>query len=162
MFKKKKRVSIVLSGRRFIELLLITVLCLPGSALATTNPMVPRTAPEDVVRQFYGWYLKAGFPQPKRSNLATFRKYITQKFLKKAMDPEVDSVLFIDAQDDDSTWANNFSVATTTVQGPTATTEVTLTGKTVHYKLIVTLRRENGVWKIDGVKGKDWKDVTSG
>jgi hypothetical protein len=153
--------KIDLSRSRLIQLLLIVVLCSPGSALAK-NPSLSRTSPEDTVRQFYAWFLKAGFPLPKRSNLPTFRKYISQRFLKKAMDPEVDSVLFIDAQDDDSTWANNFTVAPATVQGQTATTEVTLTGKTVHYKLVVTLRRENGVWKIDGVKGKDWKDVTSG
>jgi len=77
------------------------------------------------------------------------------------MDPEVDSVLFIDAQDDDSTWANNFTVAAATVHGQTATTEVTLTGQKVHYKLNITLRRENGLWKIDGVQGKDWKDTGS-
>ena len=150
-----------LSGNRLIELLLIVLVGLPTSAVATANRPPSRTSPEDAVRQFYGWYLKANFPLPKRSNLPIFRKYITQKFLKKAMDPEVDSVLFIDAQDDDSTWANNFTVAAATVHGQTATTEVTLTGQKVHYKLNITLRRENGLWKIDGVQGKDWKDTGS-
>lgn len=141
---------------QFSSPLLLAAICLGVPAFAAAPPVA---SPEAVVREFYGWYLKAGLPQPKRSNLPTFRKYNTQGFLKRAMDPNVDSVLFIDAQDLDETWANNFSVGTATIHGRTATTEVTLTGQKVHYTLSVTLRQESGAWKIDGVKGKDWKDV---
>jgi len=146
---------------RILRLFLCAVIGFTTSALTPAHSAVTSAAsPEDVVRAFYGWYLKAGLPLPKRSNLATFRKYNTQSFLKRATAPDVDSVLFIDAQDLDETWANNFSVSPATIQGKTATTEVTLTGQKVHYKLDVTLRQENGVWKINGVKGKDWKDVS--
>jgi hypothetical protein len=87
--------------------------------------------------------------------MAKFRKYVTQRFLKRAMAPDVDSVLFIDAQDDDETWADNFSVSKATIRGQQATVQVNLNGKEMKYKLLVTLRRENGVWKIDNVKGSD-------
>ena len=110
---------------------------------------------EEVVQQFYDWYLHAGFPQPKRQNTAKFRKYVTQRFFKRAMAPDVDAVLFIDAQDTDSTWADNFSVSKATMRGQQATVQVNLNGTEMKYKLLVTLRRENGVWKIDNVKGSD-------
>jgi hypothetical protein len=97
--------------------------------------------------------LRADFPEPKRQNLPTFRKYITQRFLKRAMAPDVDSDLFIDAQDTDSTRADNFSVSKATIGGSQATVQVALNGNEMKYKLRVTLRRENGVWKIDSVKG---------
>ena len=113
------------------------------------------TSAEEVVQQFYDWYLHARFPQLKRQNMAKFRKYVTQSFLKRAMAPDVDAVLFIDAQDNDSTWADNFSVSKATILGQQATVQVNLNGKEMKYKLLVTLRRENGVWKIDNVKGSD-------
>ena len=69
--------------------------------------------------------------------------------------PDVDAVLFIDAQDTDATWADNFSVSKATIRGQQATVQVNLNGKEMKYKLLVTLRRENGVWKIDNVKGSD-------
>ena len=112
-------------------------------------------SPEEVTRQFYGWYLRAHFPNPKRSNMATFRKYVTQSFLKRAMAPDVDAVLFIDAQDTDQTWADNFIVSKATLNGQRATVQVNLNGKDMRYNLSVTLRREGGVWKINDVKGSD-------
>jgi hypothetical protein len=113
------------------------------------------TSAEQVVQQFYDWYFHAGFPQPKRQNMAKFKKYVTQSFLKRAMARDVDAVLFIDAQDTDATWADNFSVSKATVRGQQATVQIDLNGKEMKYKLLDTLRRENGVWKIDNVKGSD-------
>ena len=113
------------------------------------------TAAEEVVQQFYDWYLHARFPEPKRQNMAKFRKYVTQRFLKRATAPDVDAVLFIDAQDNDETWADNFSVSKATIRGQQATVQVNLNGKAMKYKLLVTLRREYGAWKIDNVKGSD-------
>jgi len=111
--------------------------------------------PEDVTKQFYTWYFGAKFPTPKRSNMATFRKYITQSFLKRATARDVESVLFIDAQDNDETWANNFTVSPATINGQKATVQVALNGKEMKYNLHVTLRQEGGVWKIDNVKGSE-------
>ena len=113
------------------------------------------TSAEEVVQQFYDWYLHANMPEPKRQNRAKFSKYVTQRFLKRATSPDVDSVLFIDAQDSDETWADNFSVSKATLHGQQATVPVNLNGKAMKYKLLVTLRKENGVWKIDNVKGSE-------
>ena len=135
--------------------LLAFVFCV---ALLSTSALAQNTqaaSPDDVARQFYGWYFKAHFPQPKRSNLATFRKYVTQSFLKRATARDVDSVLFIAAQDTDETWAKNFTVSQATISGERATLDVNLNGKEMKQILHVTLRREAGVWKIDDVKGTD-------
>ena len=127
----------------------------------STTPISERqaqsSAPDEVVRQFYDWYLHARFPDPRKQNEAQFRKYVTAKFLKEAMAPDVDAVLFIDAQDADPTWAKHFSVSKPTIRNQFATTQVFLEGEKVHYTLRVTLRRENGGWKIDDVKGSNWQ-----
>ena len=120
--------------------------------------LAANASPEDVTRQFYNWYLHARFPEPKRSNMATFRKYVTQTFLKRATAPDVDSVLFIAAQDTDDSWADNFTVSKATIHGQRATVQVALNGKEMKYSLRVTLRREGGVWKIDDVKGSTRPD----
>src|SRR6476469_4793362 len=86
-------------------------------------------SPEEVTRQFYTWYLGAHFPDPKRSNMATFRKYITLNCWKHATARDIEAVLFIDAQDTDETWANNFTVSQATVSGQRATLQVNLNGK---------------------------------
>jgi hypothetical protein len=130
-----------------------------GSPWRAREPSQRSTLPDEVVRQFYDWYLHAGLPSPERKNLATFGKYVTQRLLRKQMDPEVDADLFVDAQDFDETWKKNFTVSKATIQGQQATVQVTLKGEKVNYRLRVTLRRENSAWKIDSVKGSDWKNV---
>src|SRR5215813_3086128 len=86
-------------------------------------------SPEEVTKQFYTWYFGAKFPSPKRSNMATFRKYITQGFMKRATARDVESVLFIDAQDYDEPWAKHFPVSPATLEGQKATVQVALNGK---------------------------------
>ena len=127
----------------------VIVLLLPCQAsLAQTRPI----SPEQAVREFYNWYLRAGLPSPKRKNLSTFRKYATQSLIKKQMNPEADADLFLgDIQDFDKTWKVD-SVSKATIQGQRATTLVILKGKEWDYKFRVTLRLENGAWKIDDVK----------
>lgn len=111
------------------------------------------TSPEEVAQQFYDWYLHAHFPEPKRQNLSRFRKYVTQRFLRQQMAPDADADLFLgDTSDPDETWADNFRVSKAAIQGQRATVQVALNGSEAKYKLRVTLRRENGAWKIDGVK----------
>ena len=113
------------------------------------------STPEEVTRQFYSWYLGAHLPNPKRSNMATFRKYVTQSFLKRATARDVDAILFVAAQDTDESWANNFTVSPATITGQTATVKVDLNGKEMKHQLQVTLRNAGGAWKIDDVKASD-------
>lgn len=134
---------------------LSTALHLLGQAapVQSGHPSISQASasPEEVVQQFYDWYLHAHFPAPKRQNLAKFRKYVTQRFLRQAMDPDVDEMVFIDAQDYDETWKVD-SVSKAAIRGQRATTLVFLKGKEWDYKVRVTLRRENGGWKIDNVE----------
>jgi hypothetical protein len=129
----------------------LTVVALILAACSTTptaqQARQPSSAPDEVVRQFYRWYLNERFPDPRKGNAPQFRKYVTQRFLKEAMDPDVDAVLFIDAQDADPTWADDFSVAKATITDDQARTQVALKGKKVQATLRVFLKRENGVWK---------------
>jgi hypothetical protein len=124
----------------------------PSQSMATYDKPL---SPEDVTRQFYAWYLGAHFPDPKRSNMATFRKYVTLNCWRRATARDIEAVLFIDAQDTDETWASNFTVSEAKVTGQRATLQVDLNGKEMKRKLNLTLRREGGVWKIDDVKGVD-------
>ena len=107
------------------------------------------------MRRFYDWYLHAGMPNPERKNLPTFRKYVAERLLKQQMDPNVDADLFVAAQDFDEAWKNNISVSKATTRGQQAMVQVLLKGKQFSRKLRVTLRRENGAWKINDVKGSE-------
>src|SRR5438552_16505966 len=121
-----------LMSARMIGRLLLFVVVVTSPALATKQRAPVIASPEDIVRQFYDWYLHAKFPDPDKRNMAKFRQYVTQRFLRRAIN--ADANLFIDAQDADATWANGLSVSKATIHGQTATTEVTLTGNRVHYK----------------------------
>jgi len=135
-----------------LSLVLAFLTVRPSTAIAVPHKVV---SPEDVTRQFYSWYLGAHLPNPKRSNMPTFRKYVTQSFLKRATARDVESILFVAAQDTDETWANNFTVSPATVTGQKATVQVDLNGKDLKQHLQVTLRNASGVWRIDDVKGSD-------
>jgi hypothetical protein len=130
----------------------ISILIVKSSQPAAAHKV---STPEEVTRQFYSWYLGAHLPNPKRSNMATFRKYVTRSCWKRATARDIEAVFFIDAQDTDGTWANNFTVSTAKIDGQRATLEVDLNGKEMKRNLNVTLRQEGGVWKIDNVKGID-------
>jgi hypothetical protein len=147
--------------KRTISVVLLSLVFQACSTTPIGERQAQSSAPDEVARQFYDWYLHARFPDPRKENAPQFRKSVTQKFLKEAMDPDVDAVLFIDAQDADPTWANDFSVAKATITDDQARTQVALKGKKVHATLRVFLKRENGVWKIDNVKRGSWKAVGS-
>src|SRR5438270_4384152 len=94
-----KKPSFQIIVGRSIEVLLLVAMFWPASAATIANQTARSSAsPEEVVRQFYDWYLHADMPSPKRKNLATFRKYVTQRLIKEQMDPEVDANLFVAAQ----------------------------------------------------------------
>ena len=145
---RKNLLAIVISSALLCAFLIVT----PSKTIGLQHKVV---SPEELTRQFYGWYLGAHLPNPKRSNLATFRKYVTQSFLKRATARDVDAILFVAAQDTDESWANNFTVSPATVTGQTATIKVDLNGKEMKHQLQVTLRNAGGVWKIDDVKAAD-------
>ena len=145
--------------KRTISVVLLSLVFQGCSTTPIGERRAQSSAPDEVVRQFYDWYLHARFPDRRKQNQAQFRKYVTARFQREAMVPDVDAVLFIAAQDADPTWANHFTVSQATIRNQLATTQVFLKGEKVHYTLQVTLRRENGSWKVDNVKGTGWKAV---
>lgn len=145
---------------RDVALKFLPELIIHDRSMTPTAQRGPSSAPDEVERQFYDWYLHTHFANPTKENRATFEKYITQGFLQRATAPEAwDGDWFIDAQDADPTWANDSSVSKAAINGDRAITQVALRGKRVHATLQVFLKRESGAWKIDNVKQGIWKTV---
>ncbi|MDQ2974298.1 MAG: YbjP/YqhG family protein [Acidobacteriota bacterium] len=106
-------------------------------------------APNGVARQFYAWFIKAGYPEPT-THKAQFRRYVTQACLKKAINAD-DYVYFTQAQDGDPSWGTHISVTVKSNNGERAVVLVTLGKPSVANKLKVQLVKENGAWKINDV-----------
>jgi uncharacterized protein DUF3828 len=138
----------------FLRLLSVSFIVQACSTTPVVEPQA-QSSPEEVTRQFYDWYLRARFPDPKEER-AKFSYYVTQRFLQQAID-EWDAVLFIAGQDADPSWTNHLAVSEAITRGDLATVEVALNGKTTHRKLRITLQREHSAWKIDNVKRVSWK-----
>ena len=115
------------------------------------------SSPEDVVRQFYGWYVgrlaKDDFNPLK--NRAVSLKYLTSQFLQRIprLTKQTDADPIICAQDFDPAWAQNIKVDTPSIKGNQATTNVQLDGATtdMRVKLKITLKRITAGWRIDNV-----------
>jgi len=107
------------------------------------------TSPEEVARQFYRWYITAEYPQPRKEP-TKFRRYITQRCLKKAITAR-DYVYFISAQDTDPKWKDGIVVSTAKIRGSKATVQVTLKGQDFSVRAGPVQDQENGAWKIDNV-----------
>jgi hypothetical protein len=138
-------------------LLLLLHLTMPRAvaAQAQSNDVPVQTAvsPEEVVQQFYRWYLHAlnGNKQPLKQG-AMLHKYVTRgtiQAVKKAEQAgELDADWFLDAQDFNFEWERNIETSKATVRAGTATLLLTLGGGEWTHKLKITLKREDKVWKI--------------
>ncbi len=114
--------------------------------------------PESVIRDFYGWYIKAVLANrdPFTDDSAKLKQYATARFLKQIQklrdDEELSFDPFLHAQDVDKAWPKNITVAPPAVSGDSATANVELKGPEMGtHKLAVKLRQEGGAWKIDKV-----------
>ena len=114
--------------------------------------------PESVIRDFYGWYVKAVLANrdPFTGDSAKLKQYVTTRFIKQIQklrdDEELSFDPFLHAQDLDKAWAKNITVATPTMSGDSASANVELKGTEMgSRKLAVKLRQEGGAWKIDQV-----------
>src|SRR5262249_13472281 len=137
--KEALRVSSRFKTWLSIAILALSVLMPSQVMVAQTNSTAP---PEEIVKQFYRWFLSAGYPEPAK-NRAKFRRYVTQKCLKEAIAAD-DYVYFTQAQDSDDGWKDHITVATPTIKGHAATTSVILGGKDLSDKLRIDLVQENG------------------
>ncbi len=142
-----------------VIIFLLAAFCLPA-----LTPVLAQEAstPEDVVKNFYQWYLQSlnANEDPFEKRKANMKESLTQR-LMTALDrarkrPEgLDADFFLDAQDWDETWVNNVSTTKATIQGATATVPVTLEGDTFgEHKLRVGLKKVAATWRIDSVNGR--------
>lgn len=148
-------------------LLLLTLVSLVAPAafgsVASPHIAVNQAAqtPEQVTREFYKWHLRAlnqnKDPLKQRETLS---RYVTarrlQEIRRQVRAGEYVADFFISAQDWDKDWEKNINVSDAKIQNGRATLNVLLTGAEIQkHKLRVTLRKENGIWKIDEVQGAD-------
>jgi hypothetical protein len=121
-----------------------------------SSPFVDNTAPDEIVRQFYGWYIgrlaKDDF-KPLKNRTVTL-KYLTAQFLARVprLIKETDADPIICAQDFDPTWTKNLKIGTPTIKGSQATTDLQLVGEQqMQVKLKITLKLTTAGWRIDKV-----------
>ena len=145
---------------RAARALLLLALLLGGSA-ATVRAQSD-AAPEQVIRDFYKWYVGELVAERDAftDGRAELKRFASERLLReidKARKSEdgVGSDPFLDAQDFDKDWAKNVTVATPVVKGAKATANVELKGAEMGpQKLKVSLVQEKGAWKIDKVDSR--------
>jgi hypothetical protein len=111
------------------------------------------TSPEEIARQFYRWFFKAGSPEPSKHQ-AQFRRYVTQACLRRAINAD-DYVYFTQAQDGEPSWGTHITASKIATSAQRVVVSVTLGTPATANKLKVELVRERGVWKIDKVKAAE-------
>lgn len=146
--------------QRFLLSVLLLCLIGPGTISAQGGGSTSGGAtgtPETVVRGFYKWYLNSlnnnNFTPLRQRTTAL--KYLTPQLLTRAprLTKQMNADIFICAQDFDSAWERNISLAETRVQGARASTVVTLRGSEVGNSSIkVVLRKLPAGWRIDSVE----------
>jgi len=136
--------------------LLIALLSLILAAAISNQPVAATTNPEDVVRQFYTWYVgrlaKDDFNALKNRTAAL--KYLTPQFLRRVpgLIKKTDADPLICAQDFDPTWTSNLKIDAPVINANLATTNVELVGEhDMHVKLKISLKKTAAGWRIDNV-----------
>jgi hypothetical protein len=113
--------------------------------------------PESVIKDFYKWYINAveGGADPFKKGRATLQKYVTLRLIRqieRAESDGSDADAFLQTQEWDKAWANTAVVSKLSIKSTTATAIVTFDKETNYPRVLVTLVKEAGVWKIDRVK----------
>jgi hypothetical protein len=131
------------------------------------GPSQTSASPEEAARSFYKWYLHALYQSPDavpfEEQNAGAQKYVTVSLLQKLANAKAKAKrkerdirieYFFGTLDLDSNWENNIAVLKHVMKGATAEVEVTLGAREDNRRdLKVTMRKENGLWKIDSVNG---------
>lgn len=142
--------------KTFASLTLVAclVLAAPPAAAAQT---AGGQSPEQVVRDFYDWYLgslnREDYNALKRRREAL--RYLTPGFHRRA--PRIISEqmadIFICAQDWQPEWGNDLDISAGRARGRVARVTTTFKyGGENHTRVRLTLRRVGGAWKIDGAE----------
>jgi hypothetical protein len=136
--------------------LLVGLFLLIAVGLVSNHLVVAADSPDDVVRQFYAWYVgrlvKDDFKPLKNRTVSL--KYLTPQFLQRVprLTKQTDADPIICAQDFDPAWEKNIKVDSPSINGNRATTTVQLDGAAgMHVTLKITLKRTAAGWRIDNV-----------
>jgi hypothetical protein len=134
----------------------IALLSLLLFASMSNHLVVAAINPDDVVRQFYTWYVgrlaKDDFKPLNNRKVAL--TYLTPQFLRRVpgLIKKTDADPLICAQDFDPTWTKNLKIDAPAIKGSLATTNVELVGEhEMQVKLKVTLKQTTAGWRIDNV-----------
>jgi hypothetical protein len=136
---------------------LVLAFAVAGPALYGGGARPDGSSPGAVIKNFYEWYIRgidAG-TDPFVKGRKTLLKYVTLRLVKQIERAEArgaDVDVFLYTQEFDATWADGANVSYVRVKGATATAIVTFDAATNYPRVRVTLVKEAGVWKIDGVK----------
>ncbi|KGT92253.1 periplasmic protein [Erwinia typographi] len=119
-----------------------------------------RSDPETVSKNFYSWYLTAlsKDESPIDEHDPLLKTYVTTGLLDKInvliKSPDgMDDDFFLQDQDYSDSWVDHVSVGHFTLDGTTASGDVTLGNDPADRQLLlVTLHKEASGWKIDDVE----------
>lgn len=119
-----------------------------------------RPDPEATSRNFYSWYLTAlsKDESPIDEHDPQLNAYVTPQLLQKInvliKSPDgMDDDFFLQDQDYSDAWVDNVTVGRFTINGATATGDVTLGNDPADQQLLlVTLNKDKTGWRIDDVE----------
>ncbi|KAB8310108.1 DUF3828 domain-containing protein [Erwinia endophytica] len=133
-----------------------------GIALLTVHAAVAKqiSGPQTISKNFYSWYLSAlsKDESPIDEHDPQLNDYVTPQLLQKIYvlikSPDgMDDDYFLQDQDYSDSWVDHVSVSRFTINGETASGDVTLGNDPNDQQLLlVTMRRDHKGWKIDDVE----------
>jgi hypothetical protein len=133
--------------------LAVAVAVCPVNAQRASSLQKAVQPPEVVIKGFYEWYIRSISQNidPFKKDRGTLRKYVTLKLIREVEKTELHADYFLQTQDWDDEWEKSVSVSKLEVKGPTATAIVTFNAEG-YPRVMVSLRQEGGIWKIDRVR----------
>src|ERR1700682_94228 len=125
-------------------------------ATSFTEAPAQTSTPESVIRSFYKWYIGAidGGADPLKEGKTILRRYVSLRLIRQIVRDEangLDADEFLQTQEWDKAWADNVRVSKLAVKGEAATAIVTF-NREEYPRVLVTLVKDAGVWKLDKVK----------
>ncbi|PIJ50391.1 hypothetical protein BL250_13275 [Erwinia sp. OLTSP20] len=136
--------------------------CLMGLLLALTAfhvaAQAPRLSPEMTGQAFYSWYLGAmnKDESPIDEHDPKLNQYVTQHLINRIQvliksPTGMNNDYFIQGPDYSDSWVDHISTLPFEIHGDEAKGEVVLGLPDDQQRLLLTMKDEHGIWKIDDV-----------
>lgn len=143
--------------KQLFTVILVAIIAVSGSAAW------PEKNPAQAIRNFYSWYVaeivSGNRPLQKQRDL--MRKFVTERLLsridKMPKGPGgLDGDYFLNAQEIDPDWGRNIAVGNNYIGKTMSRLSVILSGRKLGDRQFdVTMRFQEGAWKIDEIKFTD-------